>query len=1013
MSVDGNTLSIMSSAMHDMLATDNSSDRSSRQRKPTARYVEQTSYEVLRQLYHTNEKTGKKRGRKPLGERTITTPESAIGKWRAYRLKVSTLARSIARDLHAMTSYEVEDGNFTATRSVIPKEELIKCTDRIRKAKVAILEQFSAMDAEYSDHTRWPQLKTGYDEEDDVSVDDIMCSLCNLPDEDNNDILFCDHVGCLRAYHQKCLDPPQLTEPDADADWFCRQCECMDDCLDLVGEILGHDTEDYHELFPELRAGAEGIEGQGVAEDDDSEEDGDYDPSDSEEQDDESAAGSGEEESAEGGTSVGDGGLPGKGSRSKRRDKNHRRAEDEASQAGSDNSSSSDDDSEGSDSDIESASDSGGDIEEDELQGLLRDAAEDDIFLLETISAGHSAACEGEEAPRRSLRARRAVDYTLAEDKSKVPEGVADVGKKVAAMVRKGVLGVGEIVSFRYAEPGWVEIKDKSAWKKVDIDSESEAEVDNPGGDQSEENEIGAHNDSSGDGVDADDDNPTEVPASANANKTIATIVTSETDHSLVSTESASVSHNHVVDSAEPALYWSGQEPEPQAPEPVEQTLENGVWTAHFETAGVEREFGLETLKEFFALYAECAEKLEEDAQKSNDKSRSVESTVAEQGRLDTANVLTHKRMRVRLDYAALSKEMFGDKADSDSDDSSVQDAEVVQEVLHDMHQAQQLEQHLALMRAQDEKKRVDKTGRRRKSPAGSDDGSVVSVGTAVSSATSTAVDSVRYTSSRNDNDGEEDEGPSTKDAQEKKREKLRAYQAAYRAKKRLEKTGDTGAEPKRRGRPRKDSHSPFPSAVSGSEVSPGSLMASGKKRGRPRKDSLSPLPCKDKDQRYLEPGTGSSSGRDEPVSNSACAPHPPADVGTPPFGAAVQELLRLFPGARQQNTLPLDAPAHHLLSPGTFSESHTSDAYWPNSLQNSPRSASADVSNPGSETKKRGRPKGSKNKEKAENDGSEKKPRTKKAKLQPVGMPNTAEHSGISVNTVSLDMEVEEDCIH
>ena len=48
----------------------------------------------------------------------------------------------------------------------------------------------------------------------------------------------------------------------------------MDDCLDLVGEILGHDTEDYRELFPELRADAEGAEGQGVAEDDDSEEDG-------------------------------------------------------------------------------------------------------------------------------------------------------------------------------------------------------------------------------------------------------------------------------------------------------------------------------------------------------------------------------------------------------------------------------------------------------------------------------------------------------------------------------------------------------------------------------------------------------------------------------------------------------------------------------------------------------------------------------------------------------------------
>ena len=164
---------------------------------------------------------------------------------------------------------------------------------------------------------------------------------------------------------------------------------------------------------------------------------------------------------------------------------------------------------------------------------------------------------------------------------------MADVGKKVAAMVSKGVLGVGEIVSFRFAEPGWVEIKDKSAWKKVDVDNESEAEMDQPDDDKGEANEVGAPNDSSA----------TEEPASANANKTIATIATSETDHSLVSTESVSASDNLVVDSAEPVLYWSGQEPEPPAMERAEQTLENGVWTARFETVGVEREFGLETLK--------------------------------------------------------------------------------------------------------------------------------------------------------------------------------------------------------------------------------------------------------------------------------------------------------------------------------------------------------------------------------------------------------------------------------
>lgn len=48
------------------------------------------------------------------------------------------------------------------------------------------------------------------DEEDMIDVQDIYCSVCGLDTEDDseNDIVLCDRVGCNKAYHLLCLDPP-------------------------------------------------------------------------------------------------------------------------------------------------------------------------------------------------------------------------------------------------------------------------------------------------------------------------------------------------------------------------------------------------------------------------------------------------------------------------------------------------------------------------------------------------------------------------------------------------------------------------------------------------------------------------------------------------------------------------------------------------------------------------------------------------------------------------------------
>jgi len=177
-------------------------------------------------------------------------------KWYRYKSKVSGLARAIAKDQHTIDSYEAKQG--ASKNAIVPKEEVNKCKDRIIANKKAILSLFDELESEHSDHHRWPQMKRGDDDDSGVNVEDIMCSLCNKPDEAGNDIVLCDRTGCLRAYHQNCLDPPlALDEGDEDATWFCRQCACIDDCFDLVDEVLGTNCSDYKELFSELRESTE------------------------------------------------------------------------------------------------------------------------------------------------------------------------------------------------------------------------------------------------------------------------------------------------------------------------------------------------------------------------------------------------------------------------------------------------------------------------------------------------------------------------------------------------------------------------------------------------------------------------------------------------------------------------------------------------------------------------------------------------------------------------------------
>lgn len=450
------------------------STRSVRKRVPTARYLEEDSYQVVKKMYAELSSPGKKRGRKIAEEKEriagMKSGSSAESKWGAYKKKISYLARSVARDQHFVDSYEFDESDFAAKRAKhTPEDELRKANARIVSAKKAILEQFAALDAEHASHKRWLQLKKGFDAEDTFDVDDIMCSLCGGPDEEDNDVLFCDRANCLRAYHQMCLDPPLVSLDDIsdNDDWFCRQCACMDECLDLVGEVLGHDCDDYTELFPELRPQTSNGAGSVIVDDSSESDDADYDPSEPDsEREQEASVGEGDNdgEAMESGSQSGnettkikywkhssaDSASDLAPQRHKQRTETAGSQEDShGSQEEGDGSGSCQDSDDGdSDDDDEREDGYGSDVSsgvsEDELQGLLADAQEGGLAL----DAGLQGDDAGQVAPRRNLRSRRA---TTADplDKSRTPEGAADVGKAVA-IVRRGVLTKGIITAFRF-----------------------------------------------------------------------------------------------------------------------------------------------------------------------------------------------------------------------------------------------------------------------------------------------------------------------------------------------------------------------------------------------------------------------------------------------------------------------------------------------------------------------------------------------------------------------------------
>lgn len=203
----------------------------------------------------------------------------------ASRLKrrARYLLIKVKLELNLIEAYSGEGWKGQSREKIKPENELQRAKKQILKCKLGIRDAIRQLDLLSS---------VGCIEGSAIAPDGsvyhehIICAKCKLREAfPDNDIILCDGT-CNCAFHQKCLDPPLLTEniPPEDQGWFCKFCECKMEILDAMNAHLGtHFSADSHwqEIFKEEAALPDGggafLDPEQEWPSDDSEDD-DYDP---------------------------------------------------------------------------------------------------------------------------------------------------------------------------------------------------------------------------------------------------------------------------------------------------------------------------------------------------------------------------------------------------------------------------------------------------------------------------------------------------------------------------------------------------------------------------------------------------------------------------------------------------------------------------------------------------------------------------------------------------------------
>lgn len=219
-------------------------------------------------------KRGKKKKKKRPRKEGINDQYSKI------RAHLRYLLNRISYEQNLIDAYSGEGWKGYSLEKLKPEKEIQRAKSEILRRKLKIRDLFQNLDSLCAEG-RLPE--SLFDSKGEIDSEDIFCAKCQTKVlGTDNDIILCDGA-CDRGFHQLCLDPPLLTEdiPPGDEGWLCPGCDCKDDCIELVNDLLGTNlslTNTWERVFPEAATAAGSILDHNSGLPSDDSEDDDYNP---------------------------------------------------------------------------------------------------------------------------------------------------------------------------------------------------------------------------------------------------------------------------------------------------------------------------------------------------------------------------------------------------------------------------------------------------------------------------------------------------------------------------------------------------------------------------------------------------------------------------------------------------------------------------------------------------------------------------------------------------------------
>lgn len=254
-----------------------SSDRALRSRTKDNKPKDPEPIDTVTDVNNDEMKTKERRKKK---KKKKTRKEGINDQFSKIRAQLRYYLNRISYEQNLIDAYSGEGWKGYSMEKLKPEKEIQRAKSEILRRKLKIRDLFQNLDSLCAEG-RLPE--SLFDSEGEIDSEDIFCAKCQTKVlATNNDIILCDGA-CDRGYHQLCLDPPLLTEdiPPGDEGWLCPGCDCKDDCIELVNDLLGTSlslTDSWERVFPEAATAAGSILDHNLGLPSDDSDDDDYNP---------------------------------------------------------------------------------------------------------------------------------------------------------------------------------------------------------------------------------------------------------------------------------------------------------------------------------------------------------------------------------------------------------------------------------------------------------------------------------------------------------------------------------------------------------------------------------------------------------------------------------------------------------------------------------------------------------------------------------------------------------------